>query len=186
MEGVLKTMLLKKLTTVLLVMLVVLGVAGAGSGVLLRLATAAQQGGVEGAGKTAARTEPVAGDKKETGRPAAAPEAEERIQPGDRLRISVNNTLPAQPINGVYRVEPSGKVALGPAYGRVRVKGMTLEEAEAAIRDSLARLVKEPQVLVTCEDSPADERIQALERRVRRLEEEVRDLRATRGQPQKQ
>jgi hypothetical protein len=98
----------------------------------------------------------------------------------------VNNTLPDQPIAGIFRVEPAGTLALGPVYGRVRVKGKTFEEAEAIIRESLSRLVKNPQVLVTCDDSLPDERTQALERRVRQLEEEVRDLRALMERLQRQ
>ncbi len=45
--------------------------------------------------------------------------------------------------------EPTGTVALGPAYGRVQVKGMTLEEAQKAIRKKLAEILTNPNVQVT-------------------------------------
>ncbi len=42
-----------------------------------------------------------------------------------------------QPIDGFFLVEGEGIVTLGPAYGRVRVAGMTVEEATDAITRKL-------------------------------------------------
>ena len=53
-----------------------------------------------------------------------------------------------QPIDGYYMVEAEGVVNLGPAYGSVRVVGMTLEEARRPSRPSSARCVREPEVSV--------------------------------------
>ncbi len=75
-----------------------------------------------------------------------------RIKVGDRLYIRVLNALSDNPIHGGYRVEPSGKVPLGPTYGRVLVSGLTPEEAEGKIRDHLAKLLRNPQVSVTWYD----------------------------------
>jgi RNA polymerase sigma factor (sigma-70 family) len=75
-----------------------------------------------------------------------------RIQVGDRLYIRALNTLPGNPINGGFRVEPSGKVPLGPFYGRVQVSGLTPEEAEAKIKDHLAHLIGDPEVSLTWYD----------------------------------
>ena len=45
-------------------------------------------------------------------------------------------------------VEAEGVVNLGPAYGSVRVVGMTLEESKKAIEAKLGRMVREPEVSV--------------------------------------
>src|SRR5690348_2954682 len=92
----------------------------------------------------------------------AAPGADEpvkgataKIRAGDRLYIQVDNALPYRPIGGVYRVEPSGKVPLGPAYGRALVAGLTLEEAEAKVGDHLKRVIARPMLSVTWYDPVA-------------------------------
>jgi RNA polymerase sigma factor (sigma-70 family) len=103
---------------------------------------------------------------------AELPNREDRIRPGDLLNIQVSGV----PINGVFRVEPGGKVALGPLYGRVDIKGLTLEEAEKAIRRCLTDDPKSLAVQVTrplAGSADAD-----LEHRVRQLEKEVRTLRS--------
>jgi hypothetical protein len=115
---------------------------------------------------------------------------EDRIRPGDRLFIEASNTLPNLPIKGVFRVEASGKVALGSAYGRVAVMGLTPEQAEAVLLRHLGMYLRDPQVLVTRYDALTNGESagqgQALERRVQQLEEEVRALRAALEKLQKQ
>ncbi len=85
----------------------------------------------------------------------SAPDNIARIRAGDRLFLQVNTTLPGNPINGVYRVEPSGKVPLGPGYGRVQVSGLTPEQAEVKVREHLATIIKDPQVSLTWYDPVA-------------------------------
>lgn len=70
------------------------------------------------------------------------------IEPLDILLINLAQPLPNQPITGNYAVSPSGMVSLGFTYGAVRVAGMTLEEAEAAIRNHLRKVLENPQVSV--------------------------------------
>ena len=53
------------------------------------------------------------------------------------------------PIDGEFVVEPGGTVALGPAYGRAQVVGLTEEEAEVAIWKKLAEVLNKPDVSVT-------------------------------------
>ena len=77
------------------------------------------------------------------------PQSPYRIGVGDLLAIHVMGTLLDQPIADDYLVEPTGTVALGPAYGRVDVKGMALHEAEAAIEKQLKKIVTKPYVQVT-------------------------------------
>jgi polysaccharide export outer membrane protein len=71
-----------------------------------------------------------------------------RIEPLDVLLIQVAETLPNQPIAGPFSVSPDGTVNLGFSYGSVRVAGMTLEQAAAAIRNQLSRVLRDPQVAV--------------------------------------
>jgi len=60
-----------------------------------------------------------------------------RIDIYDVLQIRVLGTPSDQPIYDFFLVEGEGIVTLGPAYGTVRVAGMTVEEASAAIADKL-------------------------------------------------
>jgi protein involved in polysaccharide export with SLBB domain len=77
------------------------------------------------------------------------PTASYTIRPGDLLLVNVLGTILDQPIDGIYKVEPTGTVPMGPAYGRAKVEGMTLEEAEKAIQKKLSEVLKKPDVQVT-------------------------------------
>ena len=63
------------------------------------------------------------------------------IEPLDLLQIRASGTFLDEPIDGFYLVEPSGQVALGPAYGRVDVSGSTCEQAERKIAKHLKTIV---------------------------------------------
>jgi polysaccharide export outer membrane protein len=65
-----------------------------------------------------------------------------RIEPLDTLVLRVTETLPEQPIAGVYAVEPEGTVTLGFDYGSVVVAGLTVPEARAAIARHLRGSLK--------------------------------------------
>ncbi|GAB6166900.1 hypothetical protein JCM19992_30600 [Thermostilla marina] len=71
-----------------------------------------------------------------------------RLEVYDVLQIDVLGTLLDQPINGYFMVESEGTINLGPAYGSVRVVGMTLEEARWAIDAHLRQILKAPEVSV--------------------------------------
>jgi polysaccharide biosynthesis/export protein len=66
----------------------------------------------------------------------------------DVLQIRASFALPDQPINDFYIVEAEGVVNLGPAYGSVRVVGMTIDEATAAISNKLKDILTQPEVSV--------------------------------------
>jgi RNA polymerase sigma factor (sigma-70 family) len=144
--------------------------------IVLRRENAPPAGGGQGA----------ANGKAASGPPANTGIVADRIQPGDRLRIEATNTLAEAPVKGVFQVEPGGTVNLGPHYGRVRVSGQTLEGAEAVLRDHLGKLVRNTQVSVSRYDPLTDGGPSDLEGRVRKLEEEVRALRAAVERLQKQ
>lgn len=78
-----------------------------------------------------------------------------RVGVEDVLGIEVPNAFETAPIKGSFPVEPDGTVNLGAKYGTVRVAGKTITEVRAAIRDYLAREIKNPRVLVTLEQTAA-------------------------------
>ncbi len=119
-------------------------------------------------------------------RPATRPQAVERIRPGDRLQIHVlgtqNTNDHALDIWGLFCVEPSGKVSLGPIYGRVAVSGLTLEEAETRVQKHLDKLgssvipgTPRTSITVPADVPSAGER--RLEQQMRDLQTELRQLR---------
>jgi polysaccharide export outer membrane protein len=71
-----------------------------------------------------------------------------RAEVFDVLQIRVSNTLIDQPIDNYYMVEAEGTVSLGPAYGTVRVVGMTIEEIKQAIDRKLREVLRRPEVSV--------------------------------------
>lgn len=70
------------------------------------------------------------------------------VQPLDVLLLRVAEPLPNQPIEGSYTVTPDGTVNLGFSYGQVHVAGLSLQDVERAIRQHLARVLKDPQIAV--------------------------------------
>ena len=54
------------------------------------------------------------------------------------MLIRVTGAFIEEPIADAFAVDPEGKVDLGPSYGRVRVVGLTVDEAQDAIRKHLA------------------------------------------------
>jgi polysaccharide export outer membrane protein len=71
-----------------------------------------------------------------------------RIEPLDELYVNLANPL-AEPLSGVYPVDPSGNLDFGPTYGSVRVVDLTQDEARRAIAQHLAKVVKDPVVQVS-------------------------------------
>jgi beta-lactamase regulating signal transducer with metallopeptidase domain len=80
---------------------------------------------------------------------AAKPAGKEGLQPGDEVKIEVVGAFPEAPINGVFVIEPQGTVALGATYGRVKIAGMSLIEAEKAVTEKLHAVLSDPQVQIT-------------------------------------
>lgn len=71
-----------------------------------------------------------------------------RAEAYDVLQIEVVGTLLDQPINDYYLVEAEGTINLGPAYGSVRVAGMTIEEIRQAVTRHLEQVLRRPEVSV--------------------------------------
>jgi polysaccharide biosynthesis/export protein len=80
--------------------------------------------------------------------PKVVPLPPYRVEIFDVLQIRVIGTFYDQPIEGYFMVEAGGIVTLGPAYGTVRVAGMTSEEAAAVIKRKLQTVLSNPEVSV--------------------------------------
>jgi polysaccharide biosynthesis/export protein len=82
-----------------------------------------------------------------------------RVQSFDVLQVMVEGTLLDQPINGLFAVEPGGMVDLGPAYGKVAVGGLSLDEAQDAVFRHLKRVLREPQVSLTLAEAAGQQQV---------------------------
>ena len=67
-----------------------------------------------------------------------APKAPYLLRVFDVLIIEVIGTPSTDPISGFFSVEPGGNIVLGSVYSSVRVEGLSVEEAQEAIRRSLS------------------------------------------------
>lgn len=76
-----------------------------------------------------------------------------RVEPLDTLHIRVTNTLQDEPIDGLYVVEPDGRVLLGPSYGAIYVTGKSIDEIREAVDELLKTKIKRFQVTVSLAQS---------------------------------
>ncbi|HEV3204801.1 MAG TPA: M56 family metallopeptidase [Gemmataceae bacterium] len=70
------------------------------------------------------------------------------IRPRNKIKIQAEYPLPDNPIGGPYAVDLDGNINLGLVYGKVKVAGLSLEEAGNTIRKHLEKFLKEPIVSV--------------------------------------
>jgi polysaccharide export outer membrane protein len=89
----------------------------------------------------------------------AVPRPPYRIGAYDILQIEVLGTMPGQPINGYFLVEGEGFITLGPAYGIVRVEGMTIDEATDTVTRYLHTRLQRPDVSIRLLRSAETEQI---------------------------
>jgi len=177
-EGVIAMMSRTKLKVSIASVLVVSGLVF--GGVALQLATAQQP---ETPPKASSPASPKAPPGKTAEPPAKGtapkndpPVTADIIKPGDQLMIRAENDFETAPLSGIYEVEPSGKIALGPRYGgRVKIGGQTLEDAEQVITKHARQYAKNCEVTLV-RFTPAGS--VALEERVKQLEKQVKELRA--------
>jgi RNA polymerase sigma factor (sigma-70 family) len=145
-----------------------------GGGLAWQLAAAQPAGGPPDRAKAPAKpAEPPA--KEPPAKAESAKPDEDRIKPGDRLKIRGQNLFDQVPLDEIFVVEPSGKIPLGPNYGgRVKIGGLPLEEAEAVIQTHIRQYASKAFITLVRHAPPEGE----LDARVQRLEREVKDLRA--------
>lgn len=77
------------------------------------------------------------------------PKPPHTIEPFDGLLIRVVGVPPEQPIADAFFVDPEGKIDLGPSYGRVDVSGLTIDDAQEAVRRHLSQLFADVEVSVS-------------------------------------
>jgi polysaccharide export outer membrane protein len=88
-----------------------------------------------------------------------SPKPPYKIATGDVLVIQVPNAFPTDPISGLYPVDPDGTVNVGLSYGSVRVAGLSLDQARAAIEDFLKPRIKDVKAVVALGQSRALQQI---------------------------
>jgi protein involved in polysaccharide export with SLBB domain len=115
------------------------------------------------------------------------------VSPGNVLNIWACGTIIDQPIHGPYLVESDGQVTLGPAYGRVNLKGQTFEEAEKTVTKQLNEILRAPEVSITLEGwrkelkpSPEEELKKELAKAKKSIEQLQRANRSKEVTPPKQ
>ncbi len=90
----------------------------------------------------------------------AVPRSPYRLRTLDTIAINVMGTLQDEPIEGIFPIEPGGFVSLGFTYGRLQVAGMSVDEAQEAIRKHLLNYLKEPLVTASLADIGATEQVE--------------------------
>lgn len=69
----------------------------------------------------------------------------QQVYTAPKVFVSLVQMSAQQQITGEHLVAPDGKVSLG-TYGRVRVVGLTIEEAQAAVQAHLSQYLERPQI----------------------------------------
>ena len=73
-----------------------------------------------------------------------APKAPYKLRVFDIVIVDVIGTPPNNPITGPLSIEPGGDIQLGGGYGTVRIEGLSVEEAQEAIRRFLVGTEENP------------------------------------------
>src|SRR4051812_2545225 len=87
------------------------------------------------------------------------PKPPHKLEPFDAILIRVANAFSDQPIADAFFIDPEGTVDLGPTYGRVKVVGLTVDEAQSEIRRHLSQLIQDPIVSVSLASSSGAQQI---------------------------
>lgn len=77
------------------------------------------------------------------------PKSPHKIETFDALLVRVSGAFPDKPIDDAYSVDADGSINLGPAYGRIKVTGLTLEEAEDEVRRQLSQILTDVDVSIS-------------------------------------
>jgi polysaccharide export outer membrane protein len=88
----------------------------------------------------------VVGMTLEQARDAIKELVKKRVKDKDpQVNVGIAQSRAMQQIRGDHLVRPDGTIGLG-TYGNVRVVGMTLQEARAAVESHLSRFLQTPQI----------------------------------------
>ncbi len=77
------------------------------------------------------------------------PKSPHKIETFDALLVRVSGAFPDKPIDDAYSVDADGSINLGPTYGRIKVTGLTLEEAEDEVRRQLSQILTDVDVSIS-------------------------------------
>jgi polysaccharide biosynthesis/export protein len=87
-------------------------------------------------------------DVLELGVVKLVPKPPYRVDVYDVLEIRALMALPQYPIDDFYIVDEVGNVDLGPVYGKVSVRGLSLAEVKSVIIRKLQEVLQQPEVTV--------------------------------------
>ncbi len=77
------------------------------------------------------------------------PKSPHKFEIFDVILVRVTGAYPDQPIDDAYSIDADGSINLGPTYGRIRVTGLTTEEAEDEVRTELAQILTNVDVSIS-------------------------------------
>jgi len=77
------------------------------------------------------------------------PKSPHKFEIFDVIMVRVTGAYSEQPIDDAYSIDADGSVNLGPTYGRIKVTGLTTEEAEDEVRSELAQILKDVDVSIS-------------------------------------
>ncbi|MDZ4657774.1 MAG: polysaccharide biosynthesis/export family protein [Bythopirellula sp.] len=77
------------------------------------------------------------------------PKSPHKIETFDALLVRVSGAFPDRPIDDAYSVDADGSINLGPTYGRIKVTGLTIEEAEDEVRRQLQQILSDVDVSIS-------------------------------------
>jgi polysaccharide biosynthesis/export protein len=83
-----------------------------------------------------------------------------KIEPYDVVVLRVANALPEDPLDGPFQVEADGTIDLGLSYGgRIRLAGLTPDDARTAIHQQLAKHIMGHKVLLAVQSTRAVQQV---------------------------
>jgi RNA polymerase sigma factor (sigma-70 family) len=117
--------------------------------------------------------------------PKPADPKADRIRPGDKLTIRAEQVFAQAPLDQIFEVDADGNIDLGEMYaGKVKVAGLTLPEADAAVTKKLrvntVRGTAKLSRFVPAKPLELEQRVRQLEKEVKELRREVEELRIKR------
>ena len=77
------------------------------------------------------------------------PKSPHKFEIFDVILVRVTGAYPDQPIDDAYSIDADGSINLGPTYGRIKVTGLTTEEAEDTVRSDLAQILTDVDVSIS-------------------------------------
>ncbi len=77
------------------------------------------------------------------------PKAPHKFEIFDVVLLRVTGAYPDQPIDDAYSIDADGTVNLGPTYGRIKITGLTTEEAEDFVRSELSQILTDVDVSIS-------------------------------------